>query len=207
LFFQWDLLFFGEVSSGSLCGIRLSVESITKSGSALSYCLVRPLSQPRALPYTYMSHFAADGYVFLSWGLRHSRPLRKVVCTWEGSIFSPKVWDTPIHPLRKVVCTWEGSIFSPNVRDTLIHLLRKFVCTGEVSIFSPKVWDTLIRPLMKVVCIGERPEYRPFHDLRSVHEAGRPREQVENQRRACTQVLILRKAELGFFHFLEIVTG
>jgi hypothetical protein len=25
--------------------------------------------------------------------------------------------------------------------------------------------------------------------------------------RACTQVLFLRKAELGFFHFLQIVTG
>jgi hypothetical protein len=56
---------------------------------------------------------------------------------------------------------------------------------------------------MKVVCIGEGPEYRPFRDLRSLHEAGRPREQVENQRRACTQVFILCKAELGFFHFLE----
>jgi hypothetical protein len=27
------------------------------------------------------------------------------------------------------------------------------------------------------------------------------------RRRACTHVLFLRKAELGFFHFLEIVTG
>jgi hypothetical protein len=55
--------------------------------------------------------------------------------------------------------------------------------------------------------IGEGPEYRPFRDLRSVPEAGTPREQVKNRGRACTQVLFLRKAELGFFHFLEIVTG
>jgi hypothetical protein len=48
----------------------------------------------------------------------------------------------------------------------------------------------------------------PFRDLRSVPEAGRPREQqVENNGRPCTQVLFLRKAELGFFHVLEIVTG
>jgi len=40
-----------------------------------------------------------------------------------------------------------------------------------------------------------------------VPEASRPREQVENHGRACTQVLFLHKAELGFFHFLEIVTG
>jgi len=53
----------------------------------------------------------------------------------------------------------------------------------------------------------DRPEYRPFHDLRSVPESGRLREQVENHRRACTQVLFLRKAELRFFHFLEIVIG
>jgi hypothetical protein len=43
--------------------------------------------------------------------------------------------------------------------------------------------------------------------LRSVPEAGRLREQVENHRRACTQVLFLSKAELEFFHFLEMVTG
>ncbi len=43
--------------------------------------------------------------------------------------------------------------------------------------------------------------------MRSVTKAGRPREQVKNNGRAYTQVLFLRKAELGFFHFLEIVTG
>jgi hypothetical protein len=32
------------------------------------------------------------------------------------------------------------------------------------------------------------------------------REQVKNHRRACTQVPFLFKAELGFFHILEIVT-
>ncbi len=40
-----------------------------------------------------------------------------------------------------------------------------------------------------------------------MHKAGRPREQVKNHRRACTQVLFLYKAELGFFHFLGMVTG
>jgi len=39
--------------------------------------------------------------------------------------------------------------------------------------------------------IGEGLEYRPFHDLRSVPEAGR----------ACTLVLFLGKGKLGFFHF------
>jgi hypothetical protein len=34
-----------------------------------------------------------------------------------------------------------------------------------------------------------------------------PRAQISNQRRVCTQVLFLHKAELGFFHFLEIVRG
>ncbi len=39
-------------------------------------------------------------------------------------------------------------------------------------------------------------------------EAGRLRDhQVENHRRAYTLVLFLRKAELGFFHCLEIVAG
>jgi hypothetical protein len=61
--------------------------------------------------------------------------------------------------------------------------------------------------LFCVVCIGEGPEYRPFSDWRSVPKAGRPREQVENHGMACTQVLFICKAEMGFFHFLEIVTG
>ncbi len=32
-----------------------------------------------------------------------------------------------------------------------------------------------------------------------------PQAQISNQRRVCTKVLFLHKAELGFFHFLEIV--
>jgi hypothetical protein len=40
-----------------------------------------------------------------------------------------------------------------------------------------------------------------------VPKAGRPREQVKNHRRAYTEVLFLGQAELGIFHFLEIVTG
>jgi hypothetical protein len=46
------------------------------------------------------------------------------------------------------------------------------------------------------LCIGEGPQYKPFSDLRSVPEAGRPREQVKNHGRACTQFLFLPKAEL-----------
>jgi hypothetical protein len=50
---------------------------------------------------------------------------------------------------------------------------------------------------------GEGPEYRPFRDLRSVPEPGTPlREQVTNHGRACTRILFLHKADLGFFHFL-----
>jgi hypothetical protein len=53
----------------------------------------------------------------------------------------------------------------------------------------------------------EGPHYRPFCDLRSVPKASRLREQVDNGGRACIQVLFLSRAELGFFHFLEIVKG
>jgi hypothetical protein len=38
-----------------------------------------------------------------------------------------------------------------------------------------------------------------FQDLRSVPEANMAREHVKNHRRACTQVLFLSKAEVGFF--------
>jgi hypothetical protein len=57
------------------------------------------------------------------------------------------------------------------------------------------------------LCIGEGPEFTPFRDLRSVAKAGRPREQAQNHGRACTLVFFLGKAELGFFHFSEIVIG
>jgi hypothetical protein len=56
----------------------------------------------------------------------------------------------------------------------------------------------------KALCIREGPEYRPFHDP---NLCLKPREHVKKQGRTCTQVLFPPKAELGFFHFLEIVTG
>jgi len=40
-----------------------------------------------------------------------------------------------------------------------------------------------------------------------VPEPGRPREQVKNHGRVCTQVLSLCRAELNFFRFLEIMTS
>jgi hypothetical protein len=58
-----------------------------------------------------------------------------------------------------------------------------------------------------ILSIEEGHEYRPIRDLRSVPKAGRPREQVQKHGRACTQVLFLCKAELGFFHCLKILTG
>ncbi len=58
---------------------------------------------------------------------------------------------------------------------------------------------------LSYLCIREG--LRTFRDLRSVPEAGRLREQVENHRRPCKQVLFLSKAELEFFDLLEIVTG
>jgi hypothetical protein len=62
-----------------------------------------------------------------------------------------------------------------------------------------------LRSFVEVVV--SRPEYRPFRDSRSMPEDSTPKEQVSNHGRACTQVLSLSKAELGFFHFLEIATG
>jgi hypothetical protein len=64
-----------------------------------------------------------------------------------------------------------------------------------------------VQLLFEFFTIEERPEYRPLGDFTSVPEACWPRRQVENKGRACIQVLFLSKAELGFFHFLEIVTG
>jgi len=69
-------------------------------------------------------------------------------------------------------------------------------------LFRPKVFmrHFLLSPVCQsTTSSGEGPEYRPFHDLRFVPEASRPSEHVENHRRAYTQVLFLRKAELGFF--------
>jgi hypothetical protein len=61
----------------------------------------------------------------------------------------------------------------------------------------------------KLLIIEEGPQYKPFHDLRSVPGAGRLREQVENHGRACTQVLSLCRVEQSwdFFTFSKLVTG
>jgi hypothetical protein len=40
--------------------------------------------------------------------------------------------------------------------------------------------------LAPILSIGEGPEYKPSHDLRSMPQANRLREQVENRGRACT---------------------
>jgi hypothetical protein len=72
-----------------------------------------------------------------------------------------------------ILSVYLASNTRPTKRRDLARLLR----------FSLKCGRTF--------CIGEGPEYRPFHDLRSVPKADRSREQVENHGRACTQVLFL----------------
>jgi hypothetical protein len=47
--------------------------------------------------------------------------------------------------------------------------------------------------------MGEGPRYRPFRDLRSVPEAGRPREQVENRGRACAEGPFPTESRAGIF--------
>jgi hypothetical protein len=53
--------------------------------------------------------------------------------------------------------------------------------------------------------MGEGPEYKPFRELRSVPQRIR-RGNRSKSRKGLYLGPFLRKAELGFFHFLEIVT-
>jgi len=41
-----------------------------------------------------------------------------------------------------------------------------------------------------LLSVGKGPEYRPFRDFRPVPLAYRPRAQISNHRRACTQALL-----------------
>jgi hypothetical protein len=75
-------------------------------------------------------------------------------------------------------------------------LLVMTICPcGDIEV----ILDIVHCLVFHVLCMGEGPEYRPFRDLKSVPEASRPREQVKNHGRACTQVLFLRKVALRFF--------
>jgi hypothetical protein len=59
----------------------------------------------------------------------------------------------------------------------------------------------------RALCIGEGPEYRPFCNFRSVPRPVCRGKRLKIAEGLCTQVLFLSEAELGYFHFLEIVTG
>jgi hypothetical protein len=109
-----------------------------------------------------------------------------------------------------------AKVMLPHVKDVFAKVMLPHVKDAFAKVMLPHVKVAFAtyhhhhhhhHNLCEMLCIGEGLEYMPFHDLRSGPEAGRLREQVENHGRACTQVLYLRKAELGFFHFLETVTG
>jgi len=53
------------------------------------------------------------------------------------------------------------------------------------------------------ISIGEGPEYRPFHDLRSVPEAGRPREHVKKSWSTGPSPRYSRAECWDFFTFLK----
>jgi len=109
----------------------------------------------------------------------------------------------------KILLSIEGTFHKPKVM--LPHVKDAFakVMLPHVKVaFATYHHHHHLHKLCEMLCTGEGLEYRPFHDLRSVPEAGTLREQVENQGRACcSQVLYLCKAELGFYHFLDLVTG
>ncbi len=113
----------------------------------------------------------------------------------QGFVVSEEQWK---HTYVRTKCSlyWVDSIDVWNVGNK------------QASNHPPNKSLFLLNLLVpRVFCVGEGPEYRLFRDMRCVPKAGRQREQVENQRRTSTQVLFLCKAELGFFHFFEIVTG
>jgi len=108
------------------------------------------------------------------------------------------------YPLPKVLpahlCRWaKGQALYPCIETPILGSLPSFKFPNQNCPLEKRKKKTTMRVTPSNEYEG-RGEYRPFRDLRSVPEAGRPREQVENHRpraqisnhgRACTQVLLL----------------
>jgi len=97
----------------------------------------------------------------------------------QGFVVSEEQWE---HTYVRTKCSlyWVDSIDVWNVGN------------NQPTNHPPNKSLFLLNLLVqRVFCVGEGPESRLFRDLRCVPKAGRQREQVENQRRASTQVLFL----------------
>jgi hypothetical protein len=113
-------------------------------------------------------------------------------------------YKVALKPLQCASCPVTGSSTLITVNSLVAQAARIVLSVfGEqkiTSIFTRrKAWVQALPSVIWDLCL--------IRDLRFVPNASRPREQVENHGRACTQVLFQRKAKLEFFHFLEIVTG
>jgi hypothetical protein len=82
----------------------------------------------------------------------------------------------------KVLLSIEGTfhkpkVMLPHVKDAFAKVMLPHV---KVAFATYHYHHHHHHKLCEMLCIGEGLEYMPFHDLRSVPEAGRLREQVEN---------------------------
>jgi hypothetical protein len=69
----------------------------------------------------------------------------------------------------------------------------KYWLDSTITMLSPLFWEWLLVVRTSedlVLCIGQRPQA-----------------QISNHGRSCTHAHFIHKVELGFFHFLEKVTG
>jgi len=101
-----------------------------------------------------------------------------------------------------MICSFGFPILPLSAKDLVDLVSSKDPSFSFSGLRCSFIRQFLLSPVCQsTTSLGEGPVLRPFHDLRFVPEASRPREQVENHGRAYTQVHFLRIAELGLFTF------
>ncbi len=117
-------------------------------------------------------------YNLQSWGFFNSENWRNETHTWPLPTHQFFLWKR-----ENTYCLRLGEILHLFIYPSYCRHILVGVWSAVVGIRTTRTsWD---------LGIGEGPEYRPFLALRSVPKAGRPREQVENHGRGCTQAPVV----------------
>ncbi len=74
-----------------------------------------------------------------------------------------------------------GSCAVEGTRQTVLGSSDQRKVPASLSLFLKS------EKIPALLYVGRGPEYRPFRDFRPVHSGYRPRAQISNHRRACTQ--------------------
>jgi len=112
-------------------------------------------------------------------------------------------FPTPSTTFSKIKSTFFSLLAISTQKTVLLNDEGMFECGVQ---FKEADWSLKLISA-KTNFSTERPEYRPFSDLRPVPEAGTQTVSGGNRLKITEGPVLRSFSELGFFHFLETVTG